>query len=342
MIESCGEFDPLLGVLDVMAEGKESEVDRISMDLVDINPENPRLIFNEKEEMTLLESIDQVGILVPLIVFRDKPGRFTLLDGERRLRCAKRLNLETVPVNIIAKPDRIENILRMFNIHNIREKWKLMPTALKLKVLLEDKSFEGKSKKEVAHLTGLSVSTVTRCIELLDLPEKYQYMILEYYRAGEPSDYKFSEDFFLEMNRALKSIRKFRRDIYDKYSRHGLIERFVEKRKANVITDVIDFRKIPEIIGATRKGAPEEEVKNNLLRLLEDVNFKIDDAYKNVAEPLIKAQNIEDLCSELIFQFSELSSDWLRSFSKRERFLIVMKELRDIINKTIREFNRSS
>ena len=318
-----------------MANEKESEVDRIPTDLVDINPENPRLIFDEKQEMTLLESIDEVGILVPLIVFRDKPGRFTLLDGERRLRCAKRLNLETLPVNIISKPDRIENILRMFNIHNIREKWKLMPTALKLKVLLEDRSFEGKSKKEIARLTGLSVSTVDRCVELLGFPEKYQDMILEYYKAGEPSDFKFSEDFFLEMNRALKSIRKFHRDIYDKYSRHRLIERFVEKRKANVITDVIDFRKIPEIIAATRKGAPEEDVKNNLLRLLEDVNFKIDDAYKNVAEPVIKAQNIEDLCSELITQFSELSPDWLRSFSQREDFLSLLMKLKKIIDENL-------
>jgi ParB family chromosome partitioning protein len=153
---------------------KESKADRIDTGLVDTNPENPRLIFNEKEELTLLQSIDEVGILVPLIVFYDKPGRFTLLDGERRLRCAKRLNLETIPVNIIQKPDKIENILRMFNIHNIREQWKLMPTALKLKVLMEDARFKEKSMKEVARLTGLSVSTVSRCIDLLDLPEKYQ------------------------------------------------------------------------------------------------------------------------------------------------------------------------
>lgn len=321
---------------------KESEVDRISADLIDINPENPRLIFNEKEEITLLESIDEVGILVPLIVFRDKPERYTLLDGERRLRCAKRLNLGTVPANIIAKPDRIENILRMFNIHNIREKWKLMPTALKLKVLFEDESFEGKSKKKIARLTGLSISTVGRCIELLDLPEKYQNMILEYYKAGEPSDFKLSEDFFLEMNRALKSIRKFHRDIYDKYSRHGLIERFVEKRKANVITDVIDFRKIPKIIGATRKGAPEKEVEKNLLRLLEDINYSIDDAYKNVAEPVIKAENIEDLCSELIIQFKELPTGWIRSFSEREDFLRLLTELKKVIDENLSKFKRPS
>jgi len=321
---------------------KKSQVDEIATSSIDINPENPRLIFNEKEEMTLLESIDEVGILVPLIVFHDKIGRYTLLDGERRLRCAKRLNLDKVPVNIITKPDRIENILRMFNIHNIREKWKLMPTALKLKVLLEDKSFKGKTKKEIAGLTGLSVSTVDRCVELLDLPEKYQQMIIEYYKTGEPSDFKFSEDFFLEMDRALKSIKKFRREIYEKYTRPGLIEHFVEKRKANSITDVIDFRKIPEIVSALRKGAPEEEVNNALVRLLEDTTYTIDDAYKAVAEPVIKAQNIEDLCHELMTQLKELSVERLDSFSHRDDFLKLLSELRKIIDADLTKLRKSS
>lgn len=319
---------------------KVSMVARVETDLVERNPENPRLIFNEREEVTLLKSIDEVGILVPLIVFIGVPGRYTLLDGERRLRCAKRLNLLTVPVNIIPKPDKVENILRMFNIHNIREQWKLMPTALKLQVLLEQKGFERKSRKEIARLTGLTLSTVNRCTELIDLPPEYQKMIIDYYEAGEPSDYKFSEDFFLEMNRALKSIKRFHRDIYDKYSRHGIISRFVEKRKANVITDVIDFRKIPRIIGSSRKGAPQKEVEKSLIRLLDDVNYGIDDAYSDVAEPVIKAQSIEDLCSELVCQFRELPQEWIQSFSEREEFLKILEELKNTLEKCLHAVRR--
>lgn len=313
---------------------KKGEVATLETDSIDPNPENPRLIFNEKEMMTLLQSIDEVGVLVPLIVYPEK-GRYTLLDGERRLRCARRLNLKTVPVNIIAKPDKIENILRMFNIHNIREKWKLMPTALKLKIIVEDKSFEGKSKKEIARLTGLSVTTVDRCLELLDLPYNCQEMILEYYNKGEPSDFKFTEDFFLEMDRAIKSIKKFHKDTYDKYSRHGIINRFIEKRKANAITDVIDFRIIPEIIGATRKGAPEEEVKQELIRLLDDTNYTIEDAYKKVAEPVIKAKTIEDLCNELIEQITDTSKERIQSFARRENFKKLLSNLRGTIDSTL-------
>lgn len=315
---------------------KESEVGRISPDLIDINPENPRLIFDEKQDLALLESIDEVGILVPLIVFPDKPGRFTLLDGERRLRCAKRLNLKTVPVNKIAKPTKIENVLRMFNIHNIREKWKLMPTALKMGTLLEDKSFKGKSAREIGRLTGLTAATVSRCIELLKLDKKYQDMILEYYRLGEPKDFKFSEDFFLEMNRALNSIRKFQREIYDDYTRSGLTDRFVEKRKQNKITDVIDFRLIKDIIGATRKGASEEVVRKTLRRMLDDTEFTIQQAYEETAEPVIKAKNIEELCRELAEQL-EINKDRLSDFSKRKDFVNLLAEVQEIIQETLSE-----
>ena len=309
---------------------KEGEVDRISSDLIDLNPENPRLIFDEKEDLALLESIDEVGILVPLIVFRDKPERFTLLDGERRLRCARRLNLKTVPVNIITKPSKIENILRMFNIHNIREKWKLMPTALKLGTVLEDESFKNRSKREIGRLTGLSTSTVNRCIELLKLDKKYQHMILEYYKQGEPSGFRFSEDFFLEMSKALNSIRKFQRELYNEYTRPRLIDRFVEKRKQNIIKDVIDFRMIKDIIAATRKGASEEIVRKNLRRLLDETDFTIQQAYQEAAEPVIKAKNIEDLCRELVEEL-RIVEEHLPDFSKRKDFTTLLEEVRESI-----------
>lgn len=313
---------------------KESEVDRISPDLIDKNPENPRVIFDEKQDLALLTSIDEVGILVPLIVFPDKPGRFTLLDGERRLRCAKRLNLKTVPVNKIAKPSKIENILRMFNIHNIREQWKLMPTALKLGVLLEDESFKGKSNREIGKLTGLSISTVSRCVELLKLDKKYQEMILEYYRQGEPKGFRFSEDFFLEMNRALNSIKKFQRELYDKYTRSGLINRFVEKRKQNIIKDVTDFRKVKDIIGATRKGASEEVVRKTLRRLLDQTKFTIQQAYEEAAELVIKAKSIEDLCQRLVEQL-EINKELLSDFSKRKDFVNLLEKVQESIQKVL-------
>src|SRR4051794_25820591 len=103
----------------------------ISPDSVKPNPDNPRLIFREDDMNELLQSIQEVGIRVPISVYADGK-KYVLLDGERRWRCSKKLNLPTVPAHIQAKPSRLENLLMMFNIHNVRVDWDIMPMALKL------------------------------------------------------------------------------------------------------------------------------------------------------------------------------------------------------------------
>ncbi len=77
------------------------------------NPENPRLIFRQDDLETLQESIKLQGILVPLTVFRSG-SEYVILDGERRWRCAVKLGLPRVPVIVQPKPDRLQNIMMMF------------------------------------------------------------------------------------------------------------------------------------------------------------------------------------------------------------------------------------
>src|SRR5688572_10581438 len=89
---------------------------------LDRNAENPRLIFREEELKALEESIAHQGILVPLTIYADGQ-KFFILDGERRWRCAKALGLPRVPVIIQPKPDRLQNLMMMFAIHNARKDW---------------------------------------------------------------------------------------------------------------------------------------------------------------------------------------------------------------------------
>src|ERR1700681_1121552 len=111
---------------------RDAVLQEVDPDRIAPNPDNPRLIFREAEMNTLLESISEVGIKVPLSVYREGQ-RLVLIDGERRWRCAKKLNLKVVPVIVQPTPSKLENLLTMFNIHNVRVDWDLMPAALKLK-----------------------------------------------------------------------------------------------------------------------------------------------------------------------------------------------------------------
>jgi ParB family chromosome partitioning protein len=84
----------------------------------------------------------------------------------------------------------------MFNIHNLREQWDLMPTALSLKVIMDE--LAEKDEKKLAELTQLSEPHVRRCKTLLSFPAKYHEMMLD-----PNSDNRVKANFFIEIHPVL-------------------------------------------------------------------------------------------------------------------------------------------
>src|SRR5688572_20469193 len=103
-------------------DAAHADLKDISVDLIDRNPENPRVFFRQEELDSLLDSIRQYGVQVPITVYRYR-NRYTLIDGERRWRCSIKLNKKTIPALVQDKPDDLTNLLLMFNIHALREQW---------------------------------------------------------------------------------------------------------------------------------------------------------------------------------------------------------------------------
>jgi len=222
-------------------EGKDQRtLQQIPVLDISPNPHNPRLIFDQEELEELKGSIKKVGILVPLTVYRnvksfpDTP--YVLLDGERRWRCAKELELPTIPANVIDEPkDVTQNILFMFNIHHYRRDWELFPTALKLEKLME--SMETDQESVLSNFTGVSRSMIRRCKRLLWFPHKYRNILME--RRG-----KISTDFFIEVYPIAQRL-----SYEEEYSfpegvirlTDALIEKFLA---GNVVVDVKEFREV--------------------------------------------------------------------------------------------------
>ena len=126
------------------------------------NPHNPRMLFDRADLHVLQESIKRVGILVPLTVYRERAIRkHFILDGQRRWMCAQAVGLQTVPVNEVSEPTLVQNIVTMFQIHKLRKDWELMPTALKLELLMQE--LQDKNERRLAALTGLDEAVVVRC-----------------------------------------------------------------------------------------------------------------------------------------------------------------------------------
>ena len=118
----------------------------LSPDRIERNPENPRLFFRPEEMDTLMASIRRYGIQVPITVYEDG-GKFILIDGERRWRSARKLNLKKIPALVQPKPTRLNNLLLMFNIHALREQWDYLTIANKLPDVIELFSSENEGRE---------------------------------------------------------------------------------------------------------------------------------------------------------------------------------------------------
>lgn len=294
------------------------------------NPENPRLIFRQHEMESLLVSIDKHGIQVPLSVFQEG-NEYRLIDGERRWRCALKLNLPTVPVLIQEKPSPLENLLLMYNIHALREQWDYYTIASKLTRVIElfeeERGYEP-NEIELSEATGLTRGQIRRCRLLLDLPERYKELLLKELELPKTQQ-KLSEDFFIEMERSLKTITKRIPDYEN--SLDDIRDSLVTKFRSGKIAAVTDFRQLSKIATAVDNlGVAQKSAKKTLDRIFDSKDpITIREAYQNTVEfeydekkAKRHVESLNDFFEEILVEnhVSELDEDFvdlLRNLHKR-------------------------
>jgi ParB family chromosome partitioning protein len=155
-------------------EGGGSGLLEIPVGAVAPNPRQPRNLFADEALESLALSIQEVGILQPIVV-RKVGGGYELIAGERRLRAAKLAGLATVPA-IIREADDADS-LREALIENIhREDLNPIELAEAFRELLEEL---GLKQETLAERLGVSRSHVANTIRLLQLPPEVQQLLAE-------------------------------------------------------------------------------------------------------------------------------------------------------------------
>src|SRR5262245_57272114 len=81
----------------------------LPIDIISPNPNQPRVDFDEESLAELAASIEQIGVLQPVLVRDLGDGSFQLIAGERRWRAASRAGLTTIPA-IVRKTDDMQSI----------------------------------------------------------------------------------------------------------------------------------------------------------------------------------------------------------------------------------------
>lgn len=234
--------------LDALIPGSSSvgsedstSVAQLPTNLIDVNPHQPRVDFDEVGISELAASIKKHGVLQPLVVCKEG-DHYQLIAGERRLRAAKKAGLTNVPVIVRDVADHekleiaiIENVQRA-NLNPIEE-------AASYQKLMDE---FGYNQEKVAETMGKSRSLVANKLRLLTLPA--------------------------EMKRALKE-----ETITEGHAKALLAITDEGKREAlfnEIITGNLNVRETEKVAGRIKKGraskAKKEEPYKDLSKDLED------------------------------------------------------------------------
>ena len=129
------------------------------------NPRQPRQVFDEDALDELVASIQEVGLLQPVVVREISPGRFELVMGERRWRASQRAGLTEIPAIVRATTD--DDLLRDALMENLpREQLNPLPEAAAYTQLLAD---FGATHEELARRIGRSRPHISNTLRLLNL-----------------------------------------------------------------------------------------------------------------------------------------------------------------------------
>lgn len=293
---------------------------------------NPRHLFDPEQLLELKKNIGEHGVLVPLTVYQAKgEAKFSILDGERRYRCVVELIKEgrggkdgtalKLPANVVEPPTKIAGLLYMFSIHNYREAWELMPTALSMKIVMEDLGTQ--DNKTLSKLTGLSDAQIERCKKLLVFPERFQEMSLDPNpQTRIPSNFWIEAlpviDLGLESSKPIKDL-----------GRDRATDKLVEKYRSKKIKSVIHFRRIMESYEVSEDDPP---TRAKVLRRVEEFflnpKTEIRDAFDEFVVEKRRVQSALTACEGFLEQLQRFRLTYTTDDNERRNLRKALKDVR--------------
>lgn len=140
---------------------------------IEPNRSQPRKNFSDEAISALADSIQEHGILQPILVRPLSTGGYQIVAGERRWRAARMVGLDEVPVNIKELSDM--ETMQIAIIENLqRENLNPVEEAAGYNELIEN---YGMTQDKVAKMVGRSRSAVANAVRLLALPERVLKML---------------------------------------------------------------------------------------------------------------------------------------------------------------------
>ncbi|OZO01358.1 chromosome partitioning protein ParB [Pseudomonas sp. IB20] len=133
----------------------------------------PRMVFDEKAIDELATSIQAIGLGKPILVRPLPNGKFELIGGERRWRSVQLLGWTTIQALVREMSDGVAMLLALTD--NNQEDLSDYELGRSYHRILENG--EEQSQRALARRLGVNVSTVSRCLSLMQLSEKIRSVL---------------------------------------------------------------------------------------------------------------------------------------------------------------------
>ena len=148
-----------------------ADILRIPVDMIEPNPFQPRMSFDQEALEELAESIRTLGLIQPITVRRKDDGRYQIISGERRFRASRLSGMDMIPAYIRDTND--QGMLEMAIVENIqRENLDPIEIAMSYQRLIEECRL---TQEQMAIRVGKKRASVTNYLRLLKLPAKIQH-----------------------------------------------------------------------------------------------------------------------------------------------------------------------
>src|SRR5438093_6757001 len=158
-----------LGALLSATPGEEEAIAEIALEQIDVNPNQPRKLFDSKALDELTASIRATGVIQPIVVRRHGDG-YQLIAGERRWRAARQAGLDRIPAVVREATD--SESLELALVENLlREDLNPMEEAEAYQQILGE---FGWTQEQLAQRVGRDRSTIANSLRLLKLPLSIQ------------------------------------------------------------------------------------------------------------------------------------------------------------------------
>ncbi len=158
-------------VTEVASPQESADIMRIPVDMIEPNPFQPRINFEQTSLDELTESIKSLGLIQPITVRKVATNRYQIISGERRYRAGRQAGLETIAAYIRDTND--QGMLEMGIVENIqRQDLDPIEIAMGYQRLIDECRL---TQEQMADRVGKKRASITNYLRLLRLPAKVQY-----------------------------------------------------------------------------------------------------------------------------------------------------------------------